>query len=335
MLKILVLALLSVGPGAQWQTGSLQEAIETTGGTRPILLVVQAHWCSPCNVLAHEVLDAEPGHQLLNRAVGLKVDFDTPGGREVTERYGVLSLPTVLILRADGTETGRVEGYRNAASFLAALEQEFAGQNSTESLRQQLEATPGDLDAMVSYAQSLLVHGEEDAAHTFLLKGMAAGGTIGARSARIWGRWLVRVKQDGPRGAAHFLEWLRRYRGEAVEAEFRYWAAEALWLQGKREESIRLFDEWIARDPRSYQALISKVGFQVRHGSSSQECVMMAQAAMTLDPEQAWPHYLLAELRLRQGDRAAAVAAIRRAVAMEPGKPIFLRFGRTRLGLSF
>jgi thioredoxin 1 len=83
------------------------------------LLVVDfwATWCGPCRMIAPtiEELAAEAPEGVV---VG-KVDVDQES--ELAARYGVMSIPTVLVIK-NGQEVARLVGARPKADYEAAIE---------------------------------------------------------------------------------------------------------------------------------------------------------------------------------------------------------------------
>lgn len=71
----------------------------------PVLVDFYADWCQPCRMLApmiDQIAGAEQG-----RLVVAKVDTDR--APEVAQRYGIRSIPTVIVFK-DGEELGRSVG---------------------------------------------------------------------------------------------------------------------------------------------------------------------------------------------------------------------------------
>ena len=82
---------------------------------KPILLDFYAAWCGPCRMVApviHEI--AEEREDIL---VG-KVNVDEAS--ELAEKFGVMSIPTLIVLK-DGAEYRRATGARPKAAILSLL----------------------------------------------------------------------------------------------------------------------------------------------------------------------------------------------------------------------
>ncbi|MGQ4485285.1 thioredoxin [Streptomyces sp. SAS_281] len=90
---------------------------EVRGETRPVLVEFTADWCGPCRQLA-PVLGAvaEEEHERL-RVVQIDVDRN-PG---ISTRYGVLSMPTLMVFR-NGEPVKSMVGARPKRRLLQELE---------------------------------------------------------------------------------------------------------------------------------------------------------------------------------------------------------------------
>lgn len=84
-----------------------------TGG--PVLVDFSADWCLPCQAFKPVLEGLENGGTRV-----AWIDFDKK--RKVAEDYSVTSVPTILVLRKDGTESTRIVGATTADKLQEALE---------------------------------------------------------------------------------------------------------------------------------------------------------------------------------------------------------------------
>ena len=87
----------------------------------PVLVDFSATWCGPCKVLA-PIVDEIAG-DFEGRLRVFKVDID--GAQETASRFGIMSVPTLMVFRG-GQEIGRTVGAQPKATIVKQLESVLA-----------------------------------------------------------------------------------------------------------------------------------------------------------------------------------------------------------------
>ena len=89
---------------------------------KPVLVNFYADWCVWCKRLESTTLrDTKVAALLSDRVVPVNLDVEGDG-RELSNRYHVDGLPTVLVLDSSGREIGRIPGYMPPTGFLEQVE---------------------------------------------------------------------------------------------------------------------------------------------------------------------------------------------------------------------
>jgi thiol-disulfide isomerase/thioredoxin len=205
------LMLFVAAPGAAasvtWTDGDLAAALQLAKQREQNVLVeVWAEWCNPCKKQAAEVFESDEGAALTRDLVAWRVDFDAEATRPLMERWSVLSLPTILFLRADGSEIDRIEGYDDKKTFLQEARVLAGGQDPLPTLVKKLQAArkKGDdkarLTLLVDIGHRRLVRGQTEEGLYALERAVSedAGGKAGAAEHALFllGRYYSRVKRD-------------------------------------------------------------------------------------------------------------------------------------------
>jgi len=89
---------------------------EIKGSSEPVLVDFWAEWCGPCRFVRPEVeaVAVELGERL--KVVSLDIDANP----QATARFGVMSIPTLLLF-AGGEEKARIVGARRRDAISAQL----------------------------------------------------------------------------------------------------------------------------------------------------------------------------------------------------------------------
>jgi thiol:disulfide interchange protein len=102
--------------------GDLQEALGASRmAGKPVLLVLSATWCPPCQEMKRSVWSRTDVADLVHASyLPVHLDVDSEAGRTAGRQYAVDVIPTVLVLGADGTPVRGAE-FMSAEQTLAFL----------------------------------------------------------------------------------------------------------------------------------------------------------------------------------------------------------------------
>jgi thioredoxin 1 len=91
--------------------------VEVLKSDTPVLVDFWAEWCGPCRMVGPIVEEIAGEKAGALKVLKLNVD-DNP---ETARKYGVLSIPTLLVFR-DGDERKRIVGARGKGQLLSEVE---------------------------------------------------------------------------------------------------------------------------------------------------------------------------------------------------------------------
>jgi thioredoxin 1 len=94
---------------------------DVTASSTPILVELGASWCPPCRAMAPVL--AEIARERQERLRVVTVDSDA--NPEIVERFGVMSVPTLLLF-SGGRQVHRVVGYTAKPKLLRILDEALA-----------------------------------------------------------------------------------------------------------------------------------------------------------------------------------------------------------------
>lgn len=142
-------------------TDTFDQLVLENSRHKPVLVDFWASWCAPCKVLMpllEKITESFGGELLL-----AKVDCDAEAF--LTERFGIRSLPTVVLFK-DGQPVDGFAGAQPESAIRTMLEQHVSAPEQTA------EADGGDIETTVS---ELLAAGQPEQAIALLQQAMAEG----------------------------------------------------------------------------------------------------------------------------------------------------------------
>jgi len=107
-----------------WMTQEKEALALATQQKRPVLIDFTAEWCAACKKLARTTFVDPKVRPELERFVMLKIDAtndDDPAVVDVSERYKVKGLPTVILMDSSGAEKQRFTDFVEPGPFFEAI----------------------------------------------------------------------------------------------------------------------------------------------------------------------------------------------------------------------
>ncbi len=95
---------------------------KTKAYKRPYFIYFNASWCGPCKKLKKETFRYEPLVDYIDyNMLALSVDTESFDGIELSQKYQVEHLPTLIFFDEHGQQKGKIDGYMQGYSFLNKL----------------------------------------------------------------------------------------------------------------------------------------------------------------------------------------------------------------------
>jgi thiol:disulfide interchange protein len=81
-----------------------------------------ADWCGPCKMMDKQVFSkSDILAEISSNYLAYKIDIDAFDGVQITQDYGVKSIPATIIFDSKGNILKRIEGYQSENMFLDIL----------------------------------------------------------------------------------------------------------------------------------------------------------------------------------------------------------------------
>ncbi len=266
----------ALAQGAGWVNMTLDQALAAADKDGKLVLVdYRASFCGACGQLDVDVWNTPDGESLASGMVAIRVDTQTPEGGEATIRYAVTGLPTVLVLRSDGSEIDRVVGYTTGrARFIEAVQELKQGVDPLPGMEDQLQAHPDSLPFYMPVFERYLYRKRLTDAQKLLQKITTLDRdnrrAQSERALMLIAKYETGIANDQKQGLAYWQMILDRYpntsmSGAAVDGSFK--AAAAL-------DQVQPWKEWVC-------GLLAK---QPKNGRLQYSAAMVASRAGLIDP---------------------------------------------------
>lgn len=212
--------------GIAWEK-SVATALERAKKEKKAVVVdFWATWCGWCKVQDREIFEKQKFVDFSRNQVYLKLDTEDGGeGTELASRFGVASLPTILVMDADGKEMDRIPGFLPIDDFMAALQQILDGKGEFQQLARKQDATS---EEYLKLAYLYLERNDADGAIGAFTKVMERDPSNRdgfADDALLYMGRLALALGKNDDAKRHFRQYLERYPQEQGAPQVKEWLA--------------------------------------------------------------------------------------------------------------
>jgi len=281
MIAALLLALATAGATAA-ETGDVRvvdEAMQAAAREhRPVLLDFSAQWCYSCYFMATHVLTGAQWQAVEGRARVLEVDGDSPEGARWMAKLAIKALPSYVVLRADGSELGRVVGEQSREKFYPAIERILAGSDVLDTLK--ARAKGGAVDAVAETLASFHARDDIGAGLSWYAALPAAVKTAADKDARAV-LWRERLQLDKAARAKDYRgcsEVAQRVLAGDVGCD-RYYVVDKL-LDCTQKQAPDQRNALLAKQKPALDALLDKQVFVATPACADQRSAVMVAAEL-------------------------------------------------------
>jgi thiol:disulfide interchange protein len=106
-----------------WRTDYTAALTEGKSAGKPILIDFSATWCPPCQQMKRATWpDSRVANLASTKYIPLAMDVDTEGAKAPGEKYGINTIPAIVVVDSDG-KVIRQGSYMSADELVAFLSQ--------------------------------------------------------------------------------------------------------------------------------------------------------------------------------------------------------------------
>lgn len=150
LLLLLAFSAVAADEGSPWFTDFAKAKEAAAKENKLIFMDIYADWCPPCKLLEEHTFSDDGVKKLLSEFVLMKVNADKQ--MELVEAYSDGSLPTLVMLDAEGNMLDSTMGFLDPAAFTEWVGQARNAKQELEALVSKVTANPDDVEAALDLA---------------------------------------------------------------------------------------------------------------------------------------------------------------------------------------
>lgn len=248
---------------------------------------------------------------------------------ELRERFEIRGTPTVVLLKPDGQELDRVNGFDGADRFVASVKDYLAGNNLLSTFVARVENNPDDAGANFNLAKKYTSRWDDEKAFPFYVKTAELDpqnslGFNAEAKLRIAQYKIEQRENPDP-------EPLKQYIAENTDEEFMFEAYSSLAFYYQRIKDNDMFmsvwEELLTKmsDNPQVKNEYAYAVFSIEDKSRYDKAKALAEEALASgDEDQLFlSHYNIIRYYRLKEDNVTAVAMYERAAQNVPGEPFF------------
>jgi tetratricopeptide (TPR) repeat protein len=318
---------------AGWTTQGLAHArSEALAKSRPLLVYLYTSWCGPCKRLSQDTFpDASIVRLLSERLVAVKLDGESPEGRELVRQYRINSYPTFLFFRADGAEIDRAFGYQTVPQLVRTIHNMLSDRNTVAHLRRQLRVNPDSVVLNHRLGFQLALRGESEEATVFLRRAVeldpdnANPGQLGSQSLYVLGRYVFNLRQRDYAGSISVYEELLQRFPRSVAARNGGLDLARLHVQNRKpEQALVTLERLVGGDRSDAIRHVEAARLVLQNRLSLQKGLRWARRGTQLRQD-GYPWIVVAAIYSRLGQADRELAALEEAVRRSPQNAAYQR----------
>ncbi len=256
LLLVLGLATMAIADEKAFVSLSFGDALKQAEKEKKLVFVdFYATWCGPCKVLDKTTLaDASVVSWLRENTVALKIDAEREPA--LAARYRISAFPTLVFMKPDGAEVGRLQGVVQTDHFLSEAKGIRAGKNRVERARDRLESNgPDDPHERMQFARELAGSGKFDEALEHYLWCWDKGNSKSRSFAGVRVSFLLQEIAELGRQHSPAMQALRerrdRAREEVLALEKPNWLSRMLTRPNTPAADFVSLNAYLAEDDKS------------------------------------------------------------------------------------